>query len=109
MSFSQITAFIAVCLTIAMLTIAGIFLTKEIGTAITHGPGVGVEGGYVLRFDTPHSFYLKTDSGAVEHFECIKLCMNAQPHMHRHISEDAHTNIYYMRTPTGELDAVDVD
>ncbi|BCL81983.1 hypothetical protein ccbrp13_44480 [Ktedonobacteria bacterium brp13] len=109
MSFSRITAFIAVCLTIAVLTIASIFLTKEIGTAITHGPGAEVEGGYVQRFDTPHSFYLKTDSGAVEHFECIERCMDAQSHMHRHISEDAHTNVYYMRTPTGDLDAVDVD
>lgn len=109
MSFSRINAFIAAFLIIAVFTLAGIALTLEIGSTLHHGPDVVMDGGFIKKFDTPNSFEFVTDEGQVEHFECIERCVGAQAHMQRHINEHAHTNVYYMQTPNGDLYAVDVD
>ena len=109
MTFSRIYALLAALFLIACIALASIVLMLNIGTSMRHSPGVEMEAGTIHGFDNTHGFYLKTDAGTIEHFACIERCLTAKPHMQRHKNENAHTNVYYIQMPNGDLYAVDVD
>lgn len=109
MLFSRSTAFLTVFLLIALIALVSIGIVNAMGNALTQGPGLEHVSGTIIRMDADHGFMLKTANGDLEHFQCTERCVNAGPHMQRHINEYAHTDVYYMRMSNGVLAAVDVD
>lgn len=106
---SRLTAFILVILLIAVVSLVTFELMFGIGEVITHGPGTEHAAGTIVSMNPDHSFMLKTANGTIEHFQCNERCIAGESHMRRHLNENAHTDVYFMRMKNGTLLAIDVD
>ena len=109
MKLPRSTAFISVLILIGILSLVIIGITNGVGTAMTHGPNMEHVAGVITNIAPDKSFTIKTARGVIEHFQCSEHCLNAIPHMQRHVNERANTDIYYMQAANGTLIAVDVD
>lgn len=110
MSLTRVAALFGAFLLIIVLSVASIQITQWIGSAITHNSNAMMDGGFIESFDKDgNGFTFKTDEGVIMHFACNTSCVQDKPHLERHISEKAHTNIYYIRTADGNLNIVNID
>lgn len=117
--YSRTTAFITVFLLIAVVGLAGVELVNLVGTTLDHGyTAVGNDGithqvehsaGVIKTLKPDNSFLLTEANGQVQSFQCSKKCLTELSHIQRHITEKAHTDIYFIRTSNNVLDAIDVD
>lgn len=110
MSFNRVAAFFVALLLIIVLSVVSIEVTLKIGSAITHTSNALMNGGFIESFDNDgNGFMFKTDEGAIMHFTCNAVCMQNKPHLERHVTEKAHTNIYYINAADGNFSIVDID
>ena len=110
MSLNRVAAFFVALLLITVLSVVSIEVTMRIGSAITHNSNAMMNGGFIESFDQDgNGFTFKTDEGAIIHFACNAVCMQNKPHLERHVTEKAHTNVYYINAADGNLSIVDID
>lgn len=119
MVFSRTTAIIVVFLLITAVACASIGILMSVGPALMHGATVVSEdgkvhivehsAGVIKSLDPDNHFLLEEANGQVLQFQCSEKCLTALPHIRRHIDEQAHTDIYYVREARGILNAIDVD
>ena len=105
----RLSAAIFVLLLIALLSAIGIGAAMWIGPEITHGTGVAHNDGQIISIGPNMDFTLLTATGQKVHFQCSGRCRGALHHMQRHLTEKAHTDVYYKQDANQNLIAIDVD
>ena len=109
MKFPRITAAIFVLVLIGILTLVVIGGTAAIGPALAHGTNVQHADGTIVTISPAMTFVLETATGQKIQFTCTDRCSHDLPHLQRHVREKAHTDVYYVKQPSGVLNAIDVD
>lgn len=109
MKFPRVTAAIFVLILIGTLAMVVIGGTSVIGPALAHGTKVQHADGTIVNISPAMVFVLKTATGQKIQFMCTDRCSHDLPHLQRHVREKAHTDVYYIKKPTGILEAIDVD
>ncbi len=105
----RLSAAIFVLLLIGVLSLIGISGVMWIGPEIAHGTGVGHNDGQIISIGPNMDFVLLTASGQKVYFQCSGRCRGERNHMQRHLTEKAHTDVYYKQDANKNLIAVDVD
>jgi hypothetical protein len=80
-----------------------------IGPGLTHATNVEHTDGKIVAIGPGKNFMLETTTGQHLYFQCADQCRASPGHMQRHLSEHAHTDVYYIKGPDKSLMAVDVD
>ncbi|QBD80611.1 hypothetical protein EPA93_33415 [Ktedonosporobacter rubrisoli] len=109
MASPRITAAIIVLLLIGIFSLGGIVGVSWLGPRLVHGSNVEHEDGTIIGIGPGKNFVLKNTGGQKLHFECSDQCRASLGHLQRHLSEKAHTDVYYMREADGVLLVIDVD
>lgn len=91
---------------IAALSIVGIAWA---GPALSHGAHVEHIAGEIVALGPGKDFTLLTATGQRLFFHCEGECRASLGHLQRHMSEQAHTDVYYIAGPGASLMALDVD
>lgn len=100
---------------LVMLLIGGLSLTCVLGIAffgpaLSHGTSVNHAAGQIVSIGPGEDFVLLTATGQRLFFQCGGTqCHASLGHMQRHLSEHAHTDVYYIEGPGKTLMALDVD
>ncbi|MGH2509036.1 MAG: hypothetical protein ACRDHZ_16770 [Ktedonobacteraceae bacterium] len=79
------------------------------GPALSHGTHVEHAAGEIVALGPDKNFTLLTAVGKRLTFQCGPECHASLAHMQRHMSESAHTDVYYIEGPDASLMALDVD
>lgn len=79
------------------------------GPALSHGVNVEHTAGKIVALGPGKNFILLTATGQRLTFQCGSDCHASLEHMQRHMSESAHTDVYYIEGPHASLMALDVD
>lgn len=107
--FSRVLAAFCVLLLIGGLSIACIVSIVFVGPALAHGTHVEHADGKILAIGPNKNFVLLTATGQKLSFQCGTNCRASLGHMERHLTERAHTDVYYVAGPHQTLMALDVD
>lgn len=91
---------------ISLLSIWGIAWA---GPALRHGTHIEHAAGEIVALGPGRNFTLLTATGRRLTFQCGSECQASLGHMQRHMSEQAHTDVYYIEGPANKLMALDVD
>lgn len=91
---------------ISLLSIVGIAWA---GPAISHGTHIEHAAGEIVALGPGKNFTLLTAKGQRLTFQCGSECRASLGHMQRHMSEQAHTDVFYIEGPKKSLMALDVD
>ena len=91
---------------ISALSILGIAWA---GPALGHGTHVEHAAGEIVALGPGKDFTLLTATGRRLSFRCESGCRASLAHLQRHMSEQAHTDVYYIEGPGTSLMALDVD
>ncbi len=80
-----------------------------IGPTLNHGTHTEHAAGEIVALGPGKDFTLLTATGRRLTFQCGSGCRASLGHMQRHMSEQAHTDVYYIEGPQNRLLALDVD
>jgi hypothetical protein len=107
--FPRIAAAIFVLLLIGSLGLAAVGGVALIGPMFAHGDNVAHADGKIIAIGPGRDFVLDTASGQYLVFQCTDQCRASLGHLQRHLSEHAHTDVYYVQGPNKSLMALNVD
>jgi hypothetical protein len=95
---------------VGLLSLVSIGLVVLGGPALKHGIAVAHKAGIITAINpTGSDFTLKVDKGPALRFLCQDRCRFQLSHMQRHLTERAHTDVYFITGPGNVLIAMDVD
>ncbi len=109
MTFPRLTAAVFVLLLIGCFALIAIGSVVLVGPNMTHSEMTEHDAGRIMAIRTDMSFILETSNGHQVSFQCSDRCKEALGHMKRHISEKAHTDVYYVEEAHNIFLALDVD
>src|SRR5438874_6162313 len=107
--FPRIAAAIFVCLLIGSISLACVGAVALIGPMFLDGDNVVHADGKIESIGPGRDFVLETASGHRIDFQCTDQCSASMGHMQRHLSEHAHTDVYFVQGPNNSLMALNVD
>jgi hypothetical protein len=107
--FPRVAAAIFVCLLIGSLSLACVGVVVLVGPVFSHGANVAHVDGTIVSIGPVRDFVLETASGQHFVFQCTDQCRASLSHMQRHLSEHAHTDVYFVQGPDNSLMALNVD
>ncbi len=107
--FPRLLAAFSVLSLIGVLSLSCILGVALIGPALSHGDHVAHAAGQIVSIGPGRNFVLLTDTGQRLAFQCTAQCRASLGHMLRHLSEHAHTDVYYIQGASKTLMALDVD
>jgi hypothetical protein len=105
----RVAAAIVVVALIGSIALACIGAVAIFGPTLAHGNNIEHEAGTIIAIGPGKDFVLQTSSGQRLTFLCEEQCRASLGHMQRHMSEHAHTDVYYLPGPDHSLMALDVD
>ncbi len=109
MTYSRLSAAVFVFVLIVMVSLIGIGGVMWFGPTFLHGTNVEHDDGRILSIGPNMDFVLLTAQGQMVHFQCSARCRGALHHMERHLTEKAHTDVYFRQDTNKNLVAIDVD
>ena len=107
--FPRVAAAIFVCLLIGSMSLACVGAVALIGPMFSHGDNAVYADGKIISIGPGRDFVLETASGHRFVFQCTDQCSASMGHMQRHLSEHAHTDVYFVQGPNNSLMALNVD
>ena len=107
--FPRLLAAFCVLSLIGVLSLSCILGVALIGPALSHGDNVDHAAGQIVSIGPGKNFVLLTATGQRLAFQCKADCRASLEHMLRHLSEHAHTDVYYIEGANKTLMALDVD
>jgi hypothetical protein len=107
--FPRLLAAFSVLSLIGVLSLSCILGVALIGPALSHGEHVDHTAGQIISIGPGRNFVLLTGTGKRLAFQCTADCRASLGHMLRHLSEHAHTDVYYVEGANKTLMALDVD
>lgn len=105
----RVAATLVVVALISGIALACIGVVAMLGPTLAHGDTVEHEAGTIVDIGPGKDFVLLTAQGQRLTFLCEAQCRASLGHMQRHMSEHAHTDVYYLPGPEKSLMALDVD
>ncbi len=111
MMIPRLNAIIFTFLIIGVVAFAAIKLVGWIGPAAVHGQAARHDDGTIVKIDPAGTVFSleSSESGKTVQYQCTVRCRSQIQHIHRHITEKAHTDVYYIQQGTQTLLAIDVD
>lgn len=111
MMIPRLNAIIFTFLIIGVVAFAAIKLVGWIGPAAVHGQAARHDDGTIVKIDPAGTVFSleSSESGKTVQYQCAGRCRSQIQHIHRHITEKAHTDVYYIQQGTQTLLAIDVD
>lgn len=107
--FPRLLAAFSVFSLIGVLSLSCILGIALVGPALSHGDHVDHAAGQIVSIGPGRNFVLLTATGQRLAFQCQAECRASLGHMLRHLSEHAHTDVYYVHGAGKILMALDVD
>jgi hypothetical protein len=105
----RVAATLVVVMLIGSVALVSIGIVAELGPMMAHGDNLEHEAGTIVAIGPGKDFVLLTAEGQRLTFLCEAQCRASLGHMQRHMSEHAHTDVYYLPGPDKSLMALDVD
>lgn len=107
--FSRLLAALCVLVLIGGISLICLLGIAWAGPALSHGTHVEHAAGEIVALGPGKNFILLTATGQRLSFQCGPECHASLAHMQRHMSESAHTDVYYIEGPGSSFMALDVD
>ena len=92
----RVAAALVVVALIGGIALACIGIVAWLGPTLAHGTHVEHEAGTIVAIGPGRDFVLLTADGQRLSFLCEEQCQASWGHMQRHMSEHAHTDVYYL-------------
>jgi hypothetical protein len=109
--FPRVKALIFTVLIIGVVSFAAIKAYSYVMPMLDHGTMAQHDDGTVVSMNAGGTVLtLKSAvSGKMVEYECSARCRSQIQHIRRHITEKAHTDVYFIQQGTGLPVAIDVD
>jgi len=107
----RVKALIFTVLIIGIVSFVAIEAYVHVMPMIDHGTIAQHDDGTVVNMNASNTVLtLKSAiSGKMVEYECSARCRSQIQHIHRHITEKAHTDVYFIQQGAGLPVAIDVD